>query len=302
MAISRAQLLKELLPGLNALFGLQYATYDQEHKEIYETETSERSFEEETKLSGFSAAPVKNEGSAISYDNAQEAWTARYNHETIALGFSLTEEAIEDNLYDSLSARYTKALARAMAYTKQVKAAAVLNNGFSSAYPGGDGVSLFSSAHPLVTGGTNSNVPSTPADLNETSLEAAVIQISLWTDERGLLIAAKPKKLIVPSSLQFVATRLLETELRVSTTDNDINALKNNGSISEGYAINHFLTDTNAWFLTTDVPNGMKHFVRSPLSNSMDGDFDTGNVRYKSRERYSFGWSDPLGMFGSAGA
>jgi hypothetical protein len=302
MAISRAQLLKELLPGLNALFGLQYATYDQEHKEIYETETSERSFEEETKLSGFSAAPVKNEGSAISYDNAQEAWTARYNHETIALGFSLTEEAIEDNLYDSLSARYTKALARAMAYTKQVKAAAVLNNGFSSAYVGGDGVSLFSSAHPLVSGGTNSNIPSTPADLNETSLEAAVIQISLWTDERGLLIAAKPKKLVVPSSLQFVATRLLETELRVSTTDNDINALKNNGSISEGYAINHFLTDTNAWFLTTDVPNGMKHFVRSPLANSMDGDFDTGNVRYKSRERYSFGWSDPLGMFGSAGA
>ena len=302
MAISRAQLLKELLPGLNALFGLQYATYDQEHKEIYETETSERSFEEETKLSGFSAAPVKNEGSAIAYDNAQEAWTARYNHETIALGFSLTEEAIEDNLYDSLSARYTKALARAMAYTKQVKAAAVLNNGFSAAYTGGDGVALFSSAHPLISGGTNSNIPSTPADLNETSLEAAVIQISLWTDERGLLIAAKPKKLVVPSSLQFVATRLLETELRVGTADNDINAIKNNGSISEGYCVNHFLTDTNAWFLTTDVPNGMKHFVRSPLANSMDGDFDTGNVRYKSRERYSFGWSDPLGMFGSAGA
>ena len=302
MAISRAQLLKELLPGLNALFGLQYATYDQEHKEIYETETSERSFEEETKLSGFSAAPVKNEGSAISYDNAQEAWTARYNHETIALGFSLTEEAIEDNLYDSLSARYTKALARAMAYTKQVKAAAVLNNGFSSAYPGGDGVALFSASHPLISGGTNSNVPSTPADLNETSLEAAVIQISLWTDERGLLIAAKPKKLVVPSSLQFVATRLLETELRVGTADNDINAIKNNGSIAEGYCVNHFLTDTNAWFLTTDVPNGMKHFIRSPLSNSMDGDFDTGNVRYKSRERYSFGFSDPLGMFGSPGA
>ena len=302
MAISRAQLLKELLPGLNALFGLQYATYDQEHKEIYETETSERSFEEETKLSGFSAAPVKNEGSAISYDNAQEAWTARYNHETIALGFSLTEEAIEDNLYDSLSARYTKALARAMAYTKQVKAAAVLNNGFSSSYLGGDGVSLFSASHPLITGGVNSNIPTTPADLNETSLESAVIQISLWTDERGLLIAAKPKKLVVPSSLQFVATRLLETELRVGTADNDINAIKNNGSISEGYTVNHFLTDTNAWFLTTDVPNGMKHFVRSPLSNSMDGDFDTGNVRYKSRERYSFGWSDPLGMFGSAGA
>ena len=302
MAISRAQLLKELLPGLNALFGLQYATYGEEHKEIYETEKSERSFEEETKLSGFSAAPVKNEGSAIAYDNAQEAFTARYNHETIALGFSITEEAVEDNLYDSLSARYTKGLARAMAYTKQVKAAAVLNNGFSASYTGGDGVALFSSAHPLISGGTNSNIPTTPADLNETSLEAAVIQISLWTDERGLLIAAKPKKLVVPSSLQFVATRLLETELRVGTADNDINAIKNNGSIAEGYCVNHFLTDTNAWFLTTDVPNGMKHFVRSPLANSMDGDFDTGNVRYKSRERYSFGWSDPLGMFGSAGA
>jgi len=303
MAISRAQLLKELLPGLNALFGLQYATYDQEHKEIYETETSERSFEEETKLSGFSAAPVKNEGSAISYDNAQEAWTARYNHETIALGFSLTEEAIEDNLYDSLSARYTKALARAMAYTKQVKAAAVLNNGFSAGvYAGGDGVALFSTAHPLISGGVNSNTPSTAADLNETSLENAVIQIAGWTDERGLLIASKPNKLVVPSALQFTATRLLETELRVSTADNDINALKNNGSIPGGYCINHFLTDTNAWFLTTDVPNGMKHFIRTPLSNSMDGDFDTGNVRYKSRERYSFGFSDPLGMFGSPGA
>ena len=302
MAISRAQLLKELLPGLNALFGLEYARYGEEHKEIYETETSERSFEEETKLSGFSAAPVKNEGSAIAYDNAQEAWTARYNHETIALGFSLTEEAIEDNLYDSLSARYTKSLARAMAYTKQVKAAAVLNNGFTTGYNGGDGVPLFSASHPLVSGGTNSNIPTTPADLNETSLEAAVIQISLWTDERGLLIASKPKKLVVPPSLQFVATRLLETELRVGTNDNDINAIKNNGSVSEGYTINHFLTDTNAWFLTTDVPNGMKHFVRSPLAQSMDGDFDTGNVRYKSRERYSFGWSDPLGMFGSAGA
>jgi len=302
MAISRAQLLKELLPGLNALFGLEYARYGEEHKEIYETETSERSFEEETKLSGFSAAPVKAEGSAIAYDNAQEAWTARYNHETIALGFSLTEEAIEDNLYDSLSARYTKALARAMAYTKQVKAAAVLNNGFSSSYPGGDGVALFSASHPLVSGGTNSNIPSVAADLNETSLENAVIQIAAWTDERGLLIAAKPKKLVVPPALQFVATRLLETELRVSTADNDINAIKNNGSIPEGYTINHFLTDTNAWFLTTDVPNGMKHFVRTPLSQSMDGDFDTGNVRYKSRERYSFGWSDPLGMYGSQGA
>jgi hypothetical protein len=300
MAISRAQLLKELLPGLNALFGLEYATYGQEHKEIYETETSERSFEEETKLSGFSAAPVKNEGSAIAYDNAQEAWSARYNHETIALGFSLTEEAIEDNLYDSLSARYTKGLARAMAYTKQVKAAAVLNTGFS--VNGGDGVPLFSASHPLVSGGTNSNIPSTPADLNETSLEAAVIQIAAWTDERGLLIAAKPRKLVVPPSLQFVATRLLETELRVGTADNDINAIKNNGNIAEGYTINHFLTDNNAWFLTTDVPNGMKHFVRTPMSTGMDGDFDTGNVRYKARERYSFGYSDPLGMFGSAGA
>ena len=302
MAISRAQLLKELLPGLNALFGMEYARYGEEHKEIYETETSERSFEEETKLSGFSAAPVKNEGSAIRYDNGQEAWTARYNHETIALGFSLTEEAIEDNLYDSLSARYTKALARAMAYTKQVKAAAVLNNGFSSNYPGGDGVALFSTSHPLVSGGTNSNTPSTQVDLSETALENAVIQIAGWTDERGLLIAAKPRKLVVPPALQFVATRLLETQLRPGTNDNDVNAIVNNGSIPEGYTINHFLTDTNAWFLTTDVPNGMKHFVRIPLANSMDGDFDTGNVRYKARERYSFGWSDPLGMFASQGA
>jgi hypothetical protein len=284
------------------LFGLEYARYGEEHKEIYETETSERSFEEETKLSGFSAAPVKSEGSAIAYDNAQEAWTTRYNHETIALGFSITEEAIEDNLYDSLSARYTKGLARAMSYTKQVKGAAVMNNGFSAAYAGGDGVALFSTAHPLVNGGTNSNRPSTAADLNETSLEAAVIQIAAWTDERGLLIAAKPKKLIVPPALMFVATRLLETSLRVGTTDNDINALKNNGSIPEGYTVNHFLTDNNAWFLTTDVPNGLKHFVRTPLANSMDGDFDTGNVRYKARERYSFGWSDPLGVFGSPGS
>jgi len=302
MAISRAQLLKELLPGLNALFGLEYAKYGEEHKEIYETETSERSFEEETKLSGFSAAPVKNEGSAIAYDNAQEAWTARYNHETIALGFSITEEAVEDNLYDSLSARYTKALARGMAYTKQIKAAFVLNNAFSSAVVYGDGVSLCNTAHPLVSGGTNSNRPSTGADLNETSLENAVIQIAAWTDERGLLIAAKPVKLVVPPSLMFVATRLLETSLRVGTTDNDINALKNNGSIPGGYCVNHFLTDTNGWFLTTDVPNGLKHFVRTPLANSMDGDFDTGNVRYKSRERYSFGWSDPLGVFGSSGS
>jgi hypothetical protein len=302
MAISRAQLLKELLPGLNALFGMEYARYGEEHKEIYETETSERSFEEETKLSGFSAAPVKNEGSAIAYDNAQEAWSTRYTHETIALGFSITEEAIEDNLYDSLSARYTKSLARAMAYTKQVKAAAVLNNGFSNSYPGGDGVSLFNASHPLISGGTNSNTPGTQVDLNETSLEAAVIQIAAWTDERGLLIAAKPKKLIVPPALMFTAKRLLDTELRVATADNDINALKQMGAIPEGYTVNHFLTDTNAWFLTTDVPNGLKHFVRTPLQNSMDGDFDTGNVRYKARERYSFGWSDPLGMFGSSGS
>ena len=301
MAISRAQLLKELLPGLNALFGLEYKTYGEEHKEIYETETSERSFEEETKLSGFSAAPVKAEGAAIAYDNAQEAWTARYNHETIALGFSITEEAVEDNLYDSLSKRYTKALARAMAYTKQVKAASVLNNGFSTSYTGGDGQPLFSASHPLITGGVNSN-RLTASDLNETSLEAAVIQIAGWADERGLLIAAKPGKLIVPPALMFTAKRLLDTELRVATADNDINALKAMGSIPGGYTVNHYLTDTNAWFLTTDVPNGMKHFVRTPLQNSMDGDFDTGNVRYKSRERYSFGWSDPLGMFGSPGS
>ena len=309
MAISRAQLLKELLPGLNALFGLEYARYGEEHKELYETEKSERSFEEETKLAGFGAAPVKNEGSAIAYDNAQEAFTSRYNHETIALGFSVTEEAVEDNLYDSLSARYTKALARAMAYTKQVKAASVLNNGFSQNFLGGDGVSLFGVnsggsrvGHPLVGGGVNFNSPSVGVDLNETSLENAVIQIAAWTDERGLLIAARPKKLVVPPALMFVATRLLETNLRVGTTDNDINALKNNGSIPQGYCVNHFLTDINGWFLLTDVPNGMKHFERTALSTSMDGDFDTGNVRYKARERYSFGWSDALGVWGSAGA
>ena len=309
MAISRSQLLKELLPGLNALFGLEYARYGEEHKEIYETESSERSFEEETKLSGFGQAPVKTEGSAIAYDTAQEAWVARYTHETIALGFSLTEEAIEDNLYDSLSARYTKALARGMSYTKQVKAASVLNNGFSQNYLGGDGVSLFGTNsggsvvnHPLVAGGTNSNRPSVGTDLNETALEAAVIQIAAWTDERGLLIAAKPRKLVIPPSLMFVAKRLLETELRVGTTDNDINALKAMGSIPEGHAVNHFLTDPNAWFLLTDVPNGMKHFVRTPMSTGMDGDFDTGNVRYKARERYSFGWSDPLGIWGSPGS
>jgi len=302
MAISRAQLLKELLPGLNALFGLEYKRYAEEHKEIYETETSERSFEEETKLSGFSAAPVKSEGAAIAYDNAQEAWTARYNHETIAMGFSLTEEAIEDNLYDSLSSRYTKALARAMAYTKQVKAASILNSGFAGGPTYGEGQTLFYTAHPLISGGVNSNRPTTPADLNETSLEAAVIQIAGWTDERGLLIAAQPKKLVVPPSLQFVAERLLKTELRVGTADNDINALKSMGSIPGGYTVNHYLTDNTAWFLMTDVPNGLKHFVRSPMQTGMDADFDTGNSRYKARERYSFGVSDPLGVFGSPGA
>jgi len=309
MAISRAQLMKELLPGLNALFGLEYARYGQEHKEIFETESSDRSFEEETKLSGFAAAPLKTEGSAIAYDNAQEAWTARYNHVTIALGFSLTEEAVEDNLYDSLSARYTKALARSMANTKQVRAANVLNNGFSGSFLGGDDRSLFGTNaasavtnHPLVSGGTNSNTQATPSDLNETALENAVIQISNWTDERGLLIAANPRRLVIPSDLQFVATRLLDTAQRPGTADNDINALKNNGAIPEGYSVNHFLTDTDAYFLTTDVPNGMKHFERTALTTSMDGDFDTGNVRYKARERYSFGWSDPLGMFGSPGA
>jgi len=309
MAISRAQLLKELLPGLNALFGMEYARYGEEHKEIYETETSERSFEEETKLAGFGAAPVKNEGSAIAYDNAQEAFTARYTHETIALGFSITEEAVEDNLYDSLSARYTKALARAMAFTKQVKAASVLNNGFNGAFPGGDGVSLFgvnsSSArvgHPLVGGGQNYNSPTVGVDLNETSLENATIQIAAWTDERGLLIAAKPVKLVVPPALMFTSKRLLDTELRVATADNDINAIKQMGTISGGYCVNHFLTDPNAWFLTTDVPNGLKHFERMAMDTKMDGDFDTGNVRYKARERYSFGYSDPLGVWGSSGS
>jgi hypothetical protein len=301
MAISRAQLLKELLPGLNALFGLEYKKYGEEHKEVFDTESSDRSFEEETKLSGFQAAPVKDEGSAIAYDNAQEAWTARYTHETIAMGFSITEEAIEDNLYDSLSSRYTKALARAMAYTKQVKGAAILNGAFAGVTYG-DGKVLCTTDHPLVSGGVNSNEPATAADLNETSLEAAVIQIAAWTDERGLLIAARPKKLIIPPALQFVATRLLETELRVGTADNDLNAIKTNGSIPDGYTINHYLTDTNAWFLKTDTPDGLKHFTRAALTTGMDGDFDTGNSRYKARERYSFGVSDPLGVFGSPGA
>ena len=301
MAISRAQLLKELLPGLNALFGLEYDNYENEHAEIYETENSDRSFEEEVKLSGFAAAPVKAEGSSLAYDNAQEHYTARYNHETVAMGFSITEEAMEDNLYDSLSARYTKALARAMAYTKQTKAASLLNTGFTT-FSSGDGVSLFNTAHPTVGGGTNANRLAVNADLNETSLEQAVIDIAAFTDERGLLIAARPRKLIVPPALMFVATRLLQTELRTGTADNDTNALRSNGSIPEGYRVNHYLTDTDAFFITTDIPNGMKHFVRTPMATAMDGDFDTGNVRYKARERYSFGVSDPLGMFGSPGA
>lgn len=301
MAISRAQMLKQLLPGLNALFGLEYKKYEEEHTMIYEAESSERSFEEEVKLSGFGAAPVKAEGAGITYDSAQESYTARYTHETIAMGFSITEEAMEDNLYASLSARYTKALARSVAYTKQVKGAFPLNSGFGS-FESGDGVALLSDAHPLVGGGTNANEPAVAADLNETSLEDAVINIAAWTDERGLLIACRPQKLIIPPALQFVATRLLETEQRVATADNDINALRNNGSIPEGYAVNHYLTDTDAWFLMTDCPDGLKHFTRVALETSMDGDFDTGNVRYKARERYSFGVSDPLGIYGSPGA
>ena len=281
------------------------------HEEIYTTENSERSFEEELKLSGFGAAPVKDEGSSISYDTAQESFVARYTHETIAMGYSITEEAMEDNLYVSLSGRYTKALARAMAYTRQVKAVYPLNNGFTNSYQSGDGVNLFTASgdgvtggdgHPLVSGGKNSTRPTTAADLNETSLEDAVIQIGKWTDERGLKIAARPVKLIIPSDLQFTATRLLQSDYRVGTADNDINAIKTNGVIPEGFSVNNYLTDTNAFFIITDVPDGMKHFVRSPMTTSMDGDFDTGNVRYKSRERYSFGVSDPLGIWGSPGS
>jgi len=310
-AISRAQELKQLLPGLNALFGEEYAKYENEHEEIYATENSDRSFEEELKLSGFGAAPVKDEGSAIAYDTAQESFVARYTHETIAMGFSVTEEAMEDNLYVSLSGRYTKALSRAMAYTKQVKSAFPLNNGFTNSYQSGDGVNLFTASgdgvtggdgHPLVSGGKNSNRPSTAADLNETSLENAIIQISKWTDERGLKIAARPKKLVVPTDLQFTATRLLKSDYRVGTADNDVNAIVTNGVIPEGYSVNHYLTDTNAFFIITDVPDGMKHFVRAAMTTSMDGDFDTGNVRYKARERYSFGVSDPLGIWGSPGS
>ncbi len=300
MAISRAQMMKELLPGLNALFGLEYAKYDNEHEAVYETESSDRAFEEEVKLSGFGAAPVKSEGSSISYDTAQESFTARYTHETIAMGFAITEEAVEDNLYDSVSARYTKALARAMSHTKQVKAAYPLNNAYS-AFTSGDGVALCSTSHADINGDPISNALAVPSDLNETSLEQAVIDIAAFKDERGLLIAARPKKLIIAPYNQFVATRVLETELRAGTADNDINALRTNGVIPGGYSVNNFLSSGNKkrWFLMTDVPNGMKMFQRTPLQTGMDGDFDTGNVRYKARERYSFGVSDYLGIFGS---
>ena len=311
MAINRAAISKELLPGLNAVFGMEYGEVNNEHEPLYDIENSDRSFEEEVLFTGFGTAPTKLEGAAVSFDNATESYVARYNNETIALAFAITEEAMEDNLYVSLSARYTKALARAMAYTKQVKAAVPLNNGFTNSFQSGDGVNLFTASgdgvtggdgHPLVNGGKNSNRPATGADLNETSLEDAVIQIGKWTDERGLKIAARPRKLIVPSDLQFVATRLLESEYRVGTSDNDINAIRSNGVIPEGFAVNHYLTDTNAFFITTDVPDGMKHFVRAPMTTNMDGDFNTGNVRYKARERYSFGVSDPLGIFGSPGS
>jgi len=302
MAISRAQMMKELLPGLNALFGLEYNTYEDENAAIYETESSERAFEEDVKLAGFGAAPVKSEGSAISYDTAQEHFTARYNHETIAMGFAITEEAVEDNLYDSVSARYTKALARAMAQTKNVKGAYPLNNAYTAGnFTAGDGLQLCSTAHLDINGDSISNSLATASDLNETSLEQAVIDIAAFTDDRGLLISARPRKLIVAPYNQFVATRILDSELRAGTADNDINALRTNGTIPDGYSVNHFLTTTNKkfWFVMTDVPNGMKHFTRTPLQTGMDGDFDTGNVRYKARERYSFGVSDYLGIFGS---
>lgn len=303
MAISRAQLMKELVPGLNALFGLEYNRYEDETKDIFTTENSERSFEEETKVTGFGPAPVKPEGSATTYDEAQETYTSRYTHETISIGFAITEEAFEDNLYDSLSKRYTKALARSMAHTKQVKGAAVLNNSFATTgFNGGDGVSLCNTQHPLVMGGAyNANTPATPADLNETSLEAAATTIALWLDDRGLLIAAKPRKLIVPAALVFTATRVLRSQYRTGTADNDINALYTNGTIPEGWKVNHWIVDPKGWWIVTDVPNGLKHFMRVPLQTKDDPDFDTGNLRYKARERYSFGWSDPLGVYGSPG-
>ena len=298
MAISRAQLVKELEPGLNALFGLEYKQYVNEAAEIFDTENSDRAFEEEVMLAGFANAAVKPEGQGVTFDSAQETFTARYTNETIALAFAITEEAIEDNLYDRLASRYTKALARSMANTKQVKGAAILNNGFNSTYAGGDGVELFSTAHPTLAG-TFSNELATAADLNETSLEQALIDIAAFTDERGLKIAARGMKMIIPSALQFTAERLMKSKGRTGTADNDINAINNMGAIPEGYVVNHYLTDTSKWFIKTDVPNGLKHFTRAPLKTSMEGDFDTGNVRYKARERYVFGFSDPRGAFGS---
>jgi hypothetical protein len=300
MAINRAQLAKELEPGLNALFGMEYARYDNEAAEIFEQESSDRAFEEEVMLVGFGQAAVKAEGAGVGFDTAQESFTARYTHETIALAFSLTEEAVEDNLYDTLSARYTKSLARSMAYTKQVKGANILNNAFSTA--GGDGVSLVNSTHPTALGGNWSNVSSTNADLNETSLEQAMIDIAGFIDERGLKVAMKARKMIIPVNTQFVADRLLNSTLRVGTADNDINAIKNMGMLPGGYTVNHYLTDIDAWFLKTDCPNGFKHFVRAALATGMEGDFDTGNMRYKARERYSFGWSDPRCVYGSEGS
>ena len=303
MAISRAQLAKELEPGLNALFGMEYTRYENQHSEIFTTEASDRAFEEEVMLSGFGAAPTKSEGSAINFDDAQEAYTARYNHETIALAFSITEEAVEDNLYDRLSSRYTKALARSMAHTKQVKAASVLNNGFSAgAFAGGDGVALLATNHPLTNGSTFANEPSTPADLNETSLEDSLISISGFVDERGLKVALRGLKLIIPRQLQFVAERLMASNLRTGTSDNDTNAIRSMGMLHNGYAVNDYLTDTDAFFVLTDAPRGFVHFERTPLSTNMEADFDTGNMRYKARERYSFGFSDPRCVFGSPGA
>ena len=302
MAINRAQLVKELVPGLHALFGLEYERYAAEYEEIFDTESSERAFEEEVMLSGFGEAPVKTEGSMVTYDTAQESFTARYSHETIALAFSLTEEAIEDNLYDTLSSRYTRALARSMMTTKNIKGANILNNAFSSSFLGGDGKELCATDHPTVGNETQRNELSTAADLNETSLEQSLIDIAAFEDERGLKINAHARKLIIPTALQFVADRLLETPGRVGTADNDINAVRNMGMVPEGYTVNHYLTDTDAFFLKTDVPNGLKHFVRTPVSTNMEGDFETGNVRYKARERYSFGFSDWRAIFGSPGA
>ena len=300
MAISRSQLVKELEPGLNALFGLEYNRYENQHAEIFPSETSDRAFEEEVMLSGFASAPVKQEGAGVVFDQATETFTARYSHETIALAFSITEEAIEDNLYDRLAARYTRALARSMSNTKQVKAASVLNNAQkATGFNGGDGVPLISNAHPLATGGTFSNVLATAADLNETSLEQSLIDISGFVDERGLKIALMGRKMIIPKELQFTAERLMKSPQRVGTADNDINAIANMGMVPEGYRVNNFLTDTDSYFIMTDVPNGFKHFIRSPIKTAMEGDFDTGNVRFKARERYSFGWSDPRCVFGN---